>query len=138
MAYENGRGVAQEDAEAVNWYRLAAAQGLAKAQVNLGYLYSMGRGVVKDDTEAANWYRLAAAQGHAGAQANLGLMYGKGRGVGRDDVKALAWLILGATKGEPVASFNRDAVARRMSPQQITDAQQMAQECLARSYQGCD
>jgi hypothetical protein len=34
--YDNGEGVPQDDAEAVRWYRLAAAQGLARGQFNLG------------------------------------------------------------------------------------------------------
>jgi TPR repeat protein len=33
--YEDGRGVPQNDAEAVQWYRKAAEQGHAKARANL-------------------------------------------------------------------------------------------------------
>ena len=43
--YENGRGVPQDDAEAVRWYRLAAEQGNSLAQNNLGFMYGNGRGV---------------------------------------------------------------------------------------------
>ena len=38
LMYFNGRGVAQDDAEAVAWYRRAAEQGFANAQYNLGAL----------------------------------------------------------------------------------------------------
>ena len=41
--YANGRGVEQDDAEAVKWYRLAAEQGGAAAQFNLGWMYANGR-----------------------------------------------------------------------------------------------
>ena len=34
--YDNGWGVPEDDAEAVRWYRLAADQGDASAQYNLG------------------------------------------------------------------------------------------------------
>jgi TPR repeat protein len=34
--YEQGRGVAQNDREAVRWYREAAIQGDVAAQTNLG------------------------------------------------------------------------------------------------------
>jgi TPR repeat protein len=34
--YGNGRGVPEDDAEAIKWYRLAAEQGYARAQFNLG------------------------------------------------------------------------------------------------------
>jgi TPR repeat protein len=43
-------------------YRLAAEQGDAEAQVNLGLKYSRGEGVVQE-REAVKWYRLAADKG---------------------------------------------------------------------------
>ena len=69
--FSNGQGVAQDYAEAVRLYRLAAAQGYAIAQSNLGVMFENGQGVAQDRAEAIRWYRLAAAQGHARAQANL-------------------------------------------------------------------
>ena len=55
----------EDDAEAVRWYRLAADQGHAYAQNNLGAMYANGDGVPEDDAEAVRWYRLAADQGDA-------------------------------------------------------------------------
>jgi hypothetical protein len=69
--FENGRGVAPDHAEAVRLYSLAAAQGHARAQFNLGNKFKNGRGVAQDRAEAIRWYRLAAAQGHANATAAL-------------------------------------------------------------------
>jgi uncharacterized protein len=63
--YKNGNGVVQDYAEAVKWYRLAAEQGYADAQYNLGLMYDYGNGVVQDYAEAVKWYRLAAEQGNA-------------------------------------------------------------------------
>ena len=60
--YGNGRGVPQDDAEAVRWYRLAAEQGDAIAQTNLGVMYSTGQGVPEDIVLAYMWYNLAATQ----------------------------------------------------------------------------
>ena len=34
--YDNDHGVPEDDKEALKWYRLAAEQGHAKAQYNLG------------------------------------------------------------------------------------------------------
>ena len=65
VMYAKGRGVPQDEAAAVYWYRLAAGQGLAEAQFNLGGMYAEGRGVSQDGAVAARWYRLAAAQGYA-------------------------------------------------------------------------
>ena len=42
VMYANGRGVRQDDAQAVQWYRKAAEQGDAEAQFNLGVMYADG------------------------------------------------------------------------------------------------
>ena len=44
LKYANGEGVVEDDAEAVRWYRLAADQGHAGAQVNLGLDVRQRRG----------------------------------------------------------------------------------------------
>ena len=64
----------------MKWYRLAADQGDAGAQYNLGVMYDNGQGVPQNYAEAVKWYRLAADQGDASAQYNLGVMYDNGRG----------------------------------------------------------
>ncbi len=46
--YDVAKGVDQDYAQAVKWYRLAAAQGHAKAQGALGQLYARGQGVPKN------------------------------------------------------------------------------------------
>jgi TPR repeat protein len=48
--------------ESVKWYRLAAEQGFAPAQLALGYRYAKGRGVSADQRVAAVWYDKAAGQ----------------------------------------------------------------------------
>ena len=61
--YEFGNGVLQNYAEAVKWYRLAAEQGLASAQNNLGAMYEFGNGVLQDNVMAHMWYNIASANG---------------------------------------------------------------------------
>ena len=56
---------------ALKWFRLAAEQGLAEAQNDLGYMYKEGQGVTQDYKEALKWYRLAAEQGHAEARKKI-------------------------------------------------------------------
>lgn len=48
--------------------RAGAEQGDARAQANLGYMYSHGQGVLQDYVEAVRWYRKAADQGDATGQ----------------------------------------------------------------------
>ena len=45
--YEYGRGVGQNDADAVKWYTKSASQGLVLAQYKLGVLYENGWGFQK-------------------------------------------------------------------------------------------
>ena len=59
--------------EALRWYGLAAEQGDASAQNNLGSMHLNGIGVPKDAKKAVTWYRKAAKQGLPVAQFNLGL-----------------------------------------------------------------
>ena len=63
MMYHYGRGVPQDDLEAVKWFRKAAEQGYAKAQKNLGWMYEQGKGIPRDKSEAIKWYRKADSQG---------------------------------------------------------------------------
>ncbi|MBT5818509.1 MAG: hypothetical protein HOI25_09240, partial [Proteobacteria bacterium] len=84
---------------------LAADQGYAIAQSNLGVMYELGEGVPKDDKAAVEWYRLSAEQGNASGQYNLGLMYEYGRGVPKDEKTALKWYRLSVERGYAEAQF---------------------------------
>jgi hypothetical protein len=137
VMYENGQGVPQDYKIAVKWYRLAAEQGDAFAQSNLGLMYRQGQGVPQDDKTAVKWYRLAAEQGYASAQTNLGYMYGKGQGVVQDNVYAHMWWNIAASSGDKSSVKNRDIVAKRMTPSDISTAQKLARECVRKNYKGC-
>jgi clan AA aspartic protease (TIGR02281 family) len=65
--YFDGRGVAQDYAAAVNWYRNAADQGDAAAQYSLGLMYFNGQGVHQDYISMHMWFNLAAARGNKDA-----------------------------------------------------------------------
>ena len=73
--YGAGRGVPQDDRQAIAWYRKAAEQGYAKAQYSLGFVYAYNPSVPRDYRQAMFWYRKAAEQGYAVAQFDLGVMY---------------------------------------------------------------
>ncbi len=88
IMYEYGRGVPQNDVDAVKWYTMAASQGVAAAQYKLGIMYDNSWGVAQNDVEAVKWYKKAAAQGHAYAQYDLGLMFASGAGVPQNYIRA--------------------------------------------------
>ena len=133
--YGNGRGVPQDHAAAMSWFRKAAEQGHAEAQYNLGVMYEEGHGVPRDYTAAVSWYRKAAEQGDAKAQNNVGIMYAHGQGVPLDDVQAHKWFDLASSHYDASekeiresAVRNRDIVAAKMTPAQIAEAQKLARE----------
>ncbi len=131
--YYKGQGVPYDYAQAVKWYRKAAEQGNADAQSGLGIMYQKGQGVPQDYAKALQWYRKAAEQGKASAQNNLGVMYSKGQGVPQDYVQAHMWFNLAASRlppgeGRDKAVKNRDIVAERMTPAQISEAQKLTRE----------
>ena len=124
--YRSGEGVSQDDTQAVNWFRKAAEQGYAKAQVNLGFMYRSGQGVPQDYAQAVNWFRKAAEQGIAVAQYNLGVMYYNGDGVSQDYAQTYAWFSLAVAFGLEQAKKARDVLRTVMTPEQIAEAQALS------------
>ena len=122
----------------MRWYRLAAEQGLATAQLNLGNMYNTGMGVLKDDAEAVRWYRLAAEQGEATAQFNLGIMCANGEGVLKDSVIAHMWSNIAGANGNEAARKQRDNLEDDMTRAEISRATELARTCMASDYQDCE
>lgn len=125
--YDLGRGAPQNLAQASLWYRRAAEQGNVMAQHNLGHMYETGEGTKASEyslSAAASWYRRAAERDYKPSQANLGALYAAGRGVRRDFVEAYMWMLLAGS----IAENNREALAKRMTPQQIATAERQAKE----------
>lgn len=112
-----------------------AKAGDPRAQTYMGFLYANGRGVAQDYIVASGWYRAAAEQGDPTAQFMLGLMYDKGQGVPQDYVIAYTWLNVAVAQANrherDVWTRIRDAVASKMSLNQITEGQRRAVEWQA-------
>ena len=80
--FELGHGVgsawvggAQDLQQAAKWYELAASQGFAPAQNDLGVFHLMGlAGFAKNIAKAKNYFQKAADQGYLVAYYNLGLL----------------------------------------------------------------
>ena len=67
-----------------------------------------------------------ARTGDARAQLLLGRMYTAGQGTLQDFVRAHMWFNLAASAGAPEAAAAREAIAQRMTPDQIAEAQRLA------------
>ncbi|MCP4700757.1 MAG: hypothetical protein GY862_28470 [Gammaproteobacteria bacterium] len=91
--------------KAVSWYGIAAKQGDAEAQHNLGGIYRDGKGgIARDKKEARSLFEKAAAQGHERARKEL------------DKLKSLA------PGDKPVASRDRPSDAPAIPSDAPNDA----------------
>ena len=91
---------------AASYFRNAADNGYAEAQLNLALMYQLGEGVEQNFKEAVKLLELAAEQKLPDALLNLALMYDHARGVDKDDVKATDLYEEAALLEQPEAQFN--------------------------------
>lgn len=117
-----GMGVPRDYARAVNWYTRASDQRHTKAQTRLGYLLLKGLGVPRDPEQAFKHYLSAANAGDLQGQYKLGFLFAEGLGVAADPVQAYKWWSAAASMGDPDAADERDRIAKRLTPEQITRA----------------
>ena len=73
----------------------------------------------------AQW-RAAAQSGDPRAMLALGRLHVQGLGVLQDYVQAHLWFNLAASRGEAAALQEREAIAAKMTPEQVARAQQLA------------
>ncbi len=85
---------------AMSWFRKAALQGNAAAQVRLAQILD----IAQQNEEAFKWYQKAAARGNAQAEFKLGKLYAGGEGVDKDLEQAMRWFQRAAQQG------NADAI----------------------------
>jgi len=102
-AFDEGLGVAEDPAAAVEWFRKAAAQGHTLAEHNLGNAFAAGRGVTADAAEAVRWWLKAGGKGDAVVQLRLGEAFERGSGVPRDPTQARRWYADAASRGNAQA-----------------------------------
>ena len=150
--YANGEGVPQDYKEAVKWYRLSAEQGNASAQNNIYRLaknnvpealqFCIQKAKQGDEKAKAILYDLAkknvpealqvlvkdAKDGIDEAQNKLGEVYSQGLGLPQSYLDAHMWFNLSGSQGNKGAIRNRNRMERKMSPEQIVQAQEMARK----------
>jgi TPR repeat protein len=150
MMYNAGWGVPKDDAEAVKWFRRAANQGDGDAQASLGAEYRDGTGVPQDYVHAYMWFILAAQTEEPGVNItaqNIGLLAAQRQAYNIDGTRPTElkpWQVSilkgarafncpegpGRDRCVKVYGYliNLDALALRMTPAQIAEAQKLANE----------
>lgn len=91
FAYRSGRGVEENDAKSLEWFRRAAALGHAASMHEVGSAYDNAWGIAEDPNQALKWYLRAARAGDGEGACRLCSMYANGYNVEVDFAQALPW-----------------------------------------------
>jgi len=131
-----GKGVAQDFAQAMGLCRCATERGYSQGQVCVGDLYRHGLGVPVDGKEAIKWFERAGELGNRQGFMLMADMYWKGEGVSVDraeayfclyrasqikgpDVRPLAGKIRQEMTNDDVQSLEAKLHRRHLDPQKV-------------------
>jgi uncharacterized protein len=98
ICLRDGKGVAKNDAEAMQWAHKAADAGNADAMDFVGFSYLRGAVVKRNPSIAIGYFKSAAGES-AQAAFNLGQCYFGAQGTEQDCEKAIEWWKKAAEKG---------------------------------------
>ena len=105
--YESGKGVPQDNLEALAWYTRSADLGNIQAMLKLAVLHRDGLpGIVPDLERSASWLQRAADAGSIAAMNELGRAYLSGLGVIPNQQEAARWFEKAAAGGSVAAEYN--------------------------------
>ena len=111
--YYYGKGLCQDYAKAIYWYRASATHGYPVAFYNIGICYQQGTGVTQSYTEAFKWFLRAAEKGYADAQYNIGVYYKNSKyGIGVDYKESFRWLKEAIKQGKESAQNRIEEIYR--------------------------
>ena len=130
--YQYGREVPKDLSQAFAWYKKAADQGIAAAQLNVGRMLADGLGTSKNESQARTYLEKAASHGDNRASFNLALM---------DEHKknymgAYQWYELSTRDGMldnkviDMSQTKKTALASNLTPDQIRQAVNRADEWI--------
>jgi TPR repeat protein len=91
-----------------------------------------------DYLPAIRLFRPLAEQGNPKAQSVLGVMYRGGEGVARSPVRAFLWFSRAASRGDTKAKAQLRSISQSMTPEELSQAREMAQACEASDYRSCE
>ena len=136
MYYQWQRCTARLCKEAAKWLSLGGRTGyVLRHSINLGFMYYHGEGVPQDYTEAGEVVSPGSRTGtKRKAQRACLVMYYQGQGIPQDYIEAHKWFNLAASQllGEEydAAVDAREETAKKMTPDQIAEAQRLAREWM--------
>ncbi len=111
--YADGKGVARDMVQAIEWFNRAADLNSAPAQYRLGSFYEKGYGVTKSLTKAAGLYEKAALAGNRKAMHNLAVLHAEGFQGKPNFEMSLRWFREAAERGLADSQYNLGVVYAR-------------------------
>ena len=126
-------GDQKKEKEKFKEVKALAEKGDPQQQFFLGGMYAKGNGCLEDDDEAIRWYKKSAEQGYARAQLWLGVVYADGNGVKKDIIAGYAWYNIATANEYSGARLLKESVAEKMTPEQITKAQELSKEMVKKN-----
>lgn len=127
--------------KAILLLKTAADQGFTPAQSKVGELYYETGKSQSDYARAFHYLGQAVHARSAQAADDIGWLYEEGLGVPKDKSMAYAWFRIAASQsGDAKSSIfvaDLETLRRVMSPEEISDAEKRAKECIAADYVGC-
>ena len=133
VLFEYGRGVQQDDVQALQWYEKSAAQGFPAGLYRLAVLLDNGWGQAVDKKRAFKLYKSAAEKGHTLAQHDVAIMYFTGSGVRKNLVQAYKWLKIAELNGSPLMQKHLRRIKREMTLNEIKEAEFFANQWAGQS-----
>jgi len=104
--FEDGKGMAVDMAQALEWYRRSAQAGNPAGMGGLGAMYYNARVGPKDATQAAQWWRKGAEAGDGRSMAGMAILYENGEGgMLKDLAMSLDWLQKAVATGDGRAIY---------------------------------
>lgn len=135
-----GKGLQQDYAKAMMWFKKAADQRNASAMRQIAIAHEKGLGVPASPAMAQEWYLRAADRGDAMAQLTLGIRRANGEGMPADNVQAYKWLTLASNgiffdfekENRAESEKNLKIVTAKLSPPERVTAEKLTREWSAK------
>jgi TPR repeat protein len=112
----DGKGVEQNDAEAVTRFEQACDGGDPRGCLAAGHALSRGEGVARDDEHATKMFDQGCQKQHVGSCTEYAVSLWRGRGVEKDAARAKEMLAAYCKKRNAEACFNLGVLVRMGEP----------------------
>ena len=139
LALDDGELFGPKVRESFRWFKLAADQGMAVAEHQVGLMYLQGRGTAKNLLSAMRYLEQAALKASQKAQLELGgLML-----IENNYERAYVWFALAAALADSEEDYNlavegRDEAVTHISEITLYELQSFATTCLENNFENCD